>query len=122
MIGRLIHITRDIRERATEELAKTFFTSPGEIKFKKKFVIIFENFLANNTCFRGHCSYYCDTSHAVCGKPGNRLEGSVQILLPRPPEVAWQKITHPYRRSYSAVKKATWESNENYCYDHVFLG
>jgi hypothetical protein len=79
------------------------------------------NFLANNTCFRGHCSYYCDTSHAVCGKPGDRLEGSVQILLPRPPEIEWQKITHPYRRSYSAIKKAKWESNENYCYDHVFL-
>jgi len=79
-------------------------------------------FLANNTCFRGHCSYYCDTSHAVCGKPGDRLEGSLQLLLPRPPEVEWQKITHPYRRSYSAIRKAKWESNENYCYDRVFLG
>ncbi|CAF3362099.1 unnamed protein product [Rotaria socialis] len=104
VIGRLVDITRDIRETATEELAKTFFTSP-----------------ANNTCFRGHCSYYCDTSHAVCGKPGNRLEGSVQVLLPRPPEIDWDKITHPYRRSYSAVRKAKWESDENYCYDHVFL-
>ncbi|CAF1436612.1 unnamed protein product, partial [Adineta ricciae] len=104
LIGRLVHITRDIHERATEDLAKTFFVSP-----------------ANNTCFRGHCSYYCDTSHAVCGKPGDRLEGSVQILLPRPPEVEWHKITHPYRRSYSAIRKAKWENNENYCYDHVFL-
>ncbi|CAF1261028.1 unnamed protein product [Rotaria sp. Silwood1] len=104
LVGRLIDITRDIREKATDELAKTFFISP-----------------ANNTCFRGHCSYYCDTSHAVCGKPGDRLEGSVQILLPRPPELDWAKITHPYRRSYSAVKKAKWESNENYCYEHVFL-
>jgi hypothetical protein len=32
LIGRLVDITRDIRERATEELAKTFFTSPGKIK------------------------------------------------------------------------------------------
>ncbi|CAF2967910.1 unnamed protein product [Rotaria sp. Silwood2] len=104
LIGRLIDITRDIREKATEELAKTFFISP-----------------ANNTCFRGHCSYYCDTSHAVCGKPGDQLEGSVQILLPRPPEIDWEKITHPYRRSYSAIRKAKWETNENYCYERVFL-
>ncbi|CAF0807684.1 unnamed protein product [Rotaria sordida] len=104
VVGRLIDITRDIREKATEDLANTFFISP-----------------ANNTCFRGHCSYYCDTSHAVCGKPGDRLEASVQILLPRPPDVDWEKITHPYRRSYSAARKAKWESNENYCYEHVFL-
>ena len=30
LIGRLVHITRDIQERATEDLAKTFFTSPGK--------------------------------------------------------------------------------------------
>jgi hypothetical protein len=32
----LVDITRDIRERATEELAKTFFISPGKTK-KEKF-------------------------------------------------------------------------------------
>ncbi|UJR08560.1 hypothetical protein I4U23_012821 [Adineta vaga] len=104
LIGRLLNITSDLRDKATEELRKTFFLSP-----------------ANNTCFRGHCTYYCDTSHAVCGKPGNRLEGSVQLLLPRPPEVDWQKITHPYRRSYSATRQAEWETNENYCYEHVII-
>jgi len=103
LIGRLVHITRDIRDVGTEDLVKTFFISP-----------------ANNTCFRGHCSYYCDTSHAVCGKPGDRLEGSVQVLLPRPPELEWDKITHPYRRSYSAIRKAKWENDENYCYTRVF--
>ncbi|CAF0968351.1 unnamed protein product [Adineta steineri] len=76
---------------------------------------------SNNTCFRGHCSYYCDTSHAICGKPGDQLEGSVQVLLPRPPEVDWQKISHPYRRSYSATRTAQWEKNENYCYEHVMI-
>ncbi len=78
-------------------------------------------FSANNTCFRGHCSYYCDTAHAVCGKPGDLLEGSVQVLLPRPPEVAWHKITHPYRRSYSSTKKTPWETNENYCYERILI-
>ena len=121
LIGRLVHITREIRDPATDELAKTFFTSPGKQSplFSPWW---FEHSLANNTCFRGHCSYYCDTSHAVCGKPGDRLEGSVQVLLPRPPEVDWEKITHPYRRSYSAVRTAKWESNEDYCYSHVFTG
>ena len=57
----------------------------------------------------------------MCGKPGDALEGSVQILLPRPPEVIWQKITHPYRRSYSSTKTAAWERNENYCYTSVLI-
>lgn len=79
------------------------------------------NFLANNTCFRGYYSHYCDTTHAVCGKPGDRLEGSVQLLLPRS-EIEWVKIVHPYRRSYSPTEKAKWETNENYCYERVFMG
>ena len=78
-------------------------------------------FQANNTCFRGHCSYYCDSSHAVCGKPGDHLEGSIQFLLPRPPEIEWQKIIHPYRRSYTLTTKAKWELNENYCYEYVMF-
>ena len=104
LVGRVLNITGDLRARASEELGKTFFLSP-----------------ANNTCFRGHCSYYCDTSHAVCGKPGDRLEASVQVLLPRPPEVDWQKLLHPYRRSYSSARQASWESNENYCYERVMI-
>ncbi|CAF1122841.1 unnamed protein product [Rotaria sordida] len=104
VIGRIFNITKDIREKATSELAGSFFISP-----------------ANNTCFRGHCSYYCDTGHAVCGKPGDHLEGSVQVLLPRPPEIDWQKLTHPYRRSYSSTKKAGWETNENYCYEYIMI-
>ncbi|CAF0959201.1 unnamed protein product [Adineta steineri] len=51
----------------------------------------------------------------------DQLEGSVQVLLPRPPEVDWQKISHPYRRSYSATRTAQWETNENYCYEHVMI-
>ena len=30
MIGRVVHITRDIRDTATEELSSSFFTSPGK--------------------------------------------------------------------------------------------
>lgn len=121
VIGRILDISNDLRATATEEFAKTFFVSPGN-KIVLFFVSShFEFRLANNTCFRGHCSYYCDTSHAVCGKPGDRLEGSIQLLLPRPPEVDWQKLVHPYRRSYSATRQAKWEMNANFCYEHVLI-
>lgn len=29
LVGRVMNITRDIREKATDELGKTFFISPG---------------------------------------------------------------------------------------------
>ena len=29
LIGRILNMTRDIREKANEQLAKTFFVSPG---------------------------------------------------------------------------------------------
>ncbi|CAF1322855.1 unnamed protein product [Rotaria sordida] len=104
VIGRVLNITSDIREKATHKLARTFFISP-----------------ANNTCFYGHCSYYCDIEHAVCGKPGDQLEGSVQVLLPESSEIVWEEITHPYRRSYRASRKAKWELNENYCYEYIMI-
>lgn len=31
--------------------------------------------------FAGKCSYYCDTSHAICGHPDN-LEASLAAFLP----------------------------------------
>ena len=31
--------------------------------------------------FSGKCSYYCDTSHAICGHPDN-LEASLAAFLP----------------------------------------
>lgn len=35
--------------------------------------------------------------------------------------MAWHKITHPYRRSYSSLKKAAWETNENFCYERIMI-
>lgn len=62
--GRLLNITTDIYQVADDDLLKTFFVSPS-----------------NNLCFHGKCSYYCDTSHAICGNP-DTLEGSFAAFLP----------------------------------------
>ena len=102
-VGRLFNITHDLWAKSDVEFAKTFFYSP-----------------AGNTCFTGHCSYYCDTTHAICGRPKDRLEGSVQLLLPSKPVISWKVTSHPYRRSYNKKKKAEWETNENYCMENVF--
>lgn len=102
-VGRLFNMTVELWEKADAELAKTFFFSP-----------------VGNTCFTGHCSYYCDTTHAICGRPKDRMEGSVQLLLPNKPLVQWRITSHPYRRSYNKKKKAEWETNEKYCIENVF--
>lgn len=101
-VGRLFDMKSEIWNTADQTLAKTFFYSP-----------------AGNTCFTGHCSYYCDTTHATCGKPLNRMEASVQLMLPSKPLVNWFSFSHPYRRSYSKKRSAEWESNDNYCNEQV---
>lgn len=95
--GRTLNMTTEIYEIADGELLKTFFISPS-----------------NNMCFHGRCSYYCDTSHAVCGNP-DTLEGSFAAFLPSK-EVANRKIwRHPWRRSYHKRRKAQWEQESDYC-------
>ncbi|XP_013910396.1 PREDICTED: extracellular serine/threonine protein kinase FAM20C-like, partial [Thamnophis sirtalis] len=96
--GRLVNISEDIRDITTDKkLFKTFFISP-----------------AGNICFFGECSYYCSTEHALCGKP-DQLEGSMAALLPDKIIAGRQSWRNPWRRSYSKIKKAEWELNENYC-------
>lgn len=65
VVGRTLNITTEIYQVAEDDLLKTFFVSP-----------------ANNLCFHGKCSYYCDTSHAICGHP-DTLEGSFAAFLPQ---------------------------------------
>jgi extracellular serine/threonine protein kinase FAM20C len=64
VVGRTLNITSEIYQLADDDLLKTFFISPS-----------------NNVCFHGKCSYYCDTSHAICGNP-DTLEGSFAAFLP----------------------------------------
>jgi len=95
--GRTLNITRDIYSLAEGSLLKTFFISP-----------------AGNLCFHGKCSYYCDTSHAICGTP-DMLEGSFAAMLP-PKSVASRKTwRHPWRRSYHKRRKAKWENDPDFC-------
>lgn len=63
--GRVLNITTEIYGVADDDLLKTFFVSPSL-----------------NLCFHGKCSYYCDTSHAICGNP-DTLEGSFAAFLPK---------------------------------------
>ncbi|XP_022110715.1 extracellular serine/threonine protein kinase FAM20C-like [Acanthaster planci] len=95
--GRWFNLTSDIYDLADSGLRKTFFRSP-----------------ANNICFVGHCSYYCETETAVCGKP-DMIEGSVAAYLPSfkaAPRKTWR---HPWRRSYSKHRTAIWEQDPTYC-------
>ncbi|XP_076459722.1 extracellular serine/threonine protein CG31145-like [Babylonia areolata] len=95
--GRLVNLTRDIRDLADSKLAKTFFVSP-----------------AGNLCFHGYCSYYCDSSHPVCGHP-DQVEGSLMAFLPpdsRADRATWR---NPWKRSYSKRKKAYWETHDDLC-------
>jgi len=95
--GRLLNITRDIYSLVEGDLLKTFFISP-----------------AGNICFHGKCSYYCDTSHAICGKP-DMLEGSFAAFLPSKTVAPRKTWRHPWRRSYHKRRKAPWETDPEYC-------
>lgn len=97
VVGRVLNMTSEIYALADQNLAKTFFVSP-----------------AKNLCFSGHCSYYCDTAHAICGHPDD-LEGSFAAFLPSTdiaPRTSWR---HPWRRSYNRRRKAAWEIDPDYC-------
>lgn len=95
--GRILNITTEIYQVADEDLLKTFFISP-----------------ANNICFHGKCSYYCDTSHAICGNP-DTLEGSFAAFLPTYEQAQRKVWRHPWRRSYHKRRKAQWETDADYC-------
>ena len=88
---------REIYSLAEGDLLKTFFISP-----------------AGNLCFHGKCSYYCDTSHAICGSP-DMLEVSLATFLPSKSIVPRKTWRHPWRRSYHKRRKAQWENDQDYC-------
>ncbi|CAK1596364.1 unnamed protein product [Parnassius mnemosyne] len=97
VVGRVLNMTTEIYDVTEGDILRTFFVSP-----------------ANNFCFHGKCSYYCDTGHAICGNP-DMLEGSFAAFLPAS-ELAERKVwRHPWRRSYHKRRKAQWELQSDYC-------
>ncbi|XP_068631598.1 extracellular serine/threonine protein CG31145 isoform X1 [Battus philenor] len=97
VIGRVLNMTTEIYDVTEGDILRTFFVSP-----------------ANNFCFHGKCSYYCDTGHAICGNP-DMLEGSFAAFLPSA-DLAERKVwRHPWRRSYHKRRKAQWELQSDYC-------
>jgi len=97
IVGRLVNMATELYALATGNLLKTFFISP-----------------AQNLCFHGKCSYYCDTGHAICGNP-DQLEASLAAFLPDKSLVPRKVWRHPWRRSYHKRRKAQWEEDDNYC-------
>lgn len=101
--GRLVNITSELMAQVTtSDLLKTFFISPDK-----------------NLCFHGQCSYYCDTSHAICGNP-DMLEGSFAAYLPSQELLERKTWKHPWRRSYHKRKKAKWETGECQYYVNIY--
>lgn len=72
------------------------------------------SFPAQNICFHGTCSYYCDTGHAICGWP-DTIEGSLAAFLPPDSLTGRRSWKNPWRRSYHKRRKADFEKNPRYC-------
>lgn len=97
VIGRSLNVTSEIVNLADDELKHTSFISP-----------------VGNQCFYGKCSYYCDSNHAICGRP-DMLEGSLAAFLPLHDGASRKVWRHPWRRSYNKKKFADWELDNEYC-------
>ncbi|XP_035824787.1 extracellular serine/threonine protein kinase FAM20C [Aplysia californica] len=116
------HLDRYIVGPATLPFLAYYFISPPlgrqthgpERKKNRKLVVTTWKSPAGNMCFHGSCSYYCDSSHPICGHPW-MLEGSLAAFLP-PFTMAKRKTwRNPWKRSYSKHRKAYWEVYNDLC-------
>lgn len=97
-VGRVINLRTEILPVASEKLKKTFLTENG------------------NLCYYGYC-YYCKEEDKACAK-GDEMEGSLTLWLAEGYS-QFQKLRHPYQRTYIDGKHAKWEVDDNYCENTV---
>uniref|UniRef100_A0A915HKZ0 FAM20 C-terminal domain-containing protein n=1 Tax=Romanomermis culicivorax TaxID=13658 RepID=A0A915HKZ0_ROMCU len=72
-----------------------------------------------NLCFVGTCTYYCDTTHAICGNP-DTIESSFQAFIPQRLLQPNKRLESPFARTYSKHnQKALWQQQTSYCDTHV---
>lgn len=93
-VGRVVNLRTEVLPVATEKLKKTFSESNG------------------NLCYYGYC-YYCKEEEKACAK-GDEMEGSLTLWLPE--EYShFEKLRHPYQRTYIDGRLSKWETDNNYC-------
>lgn len=93
-VGRIINLREEILPVASEKLKSTFSEENG------------------NLCYFGYC-YYCNAKDKACAD-GDEMEGSVTLWLPEEYS-KFQKLRHPYQRTYIDGRLAKWETDDNYC-------
>lgn len=109
VVGRTLNITTEIYRVADEDLLKTFFVSPS-----------------NNLCFHGKCSYYCDTSHAICGNPDMLEVKNIQSLCHYFSKITWPLFLlipiykMKMKKKNKAQKCQWWNVNARRC-DALFF-
>lgn len=93
VVGRRVNLEDEVEPIGEKRLMDTFFKEGG------------------NTCFYGVC-YYCMKAEAACAN-GTIMEGSVTLWLP--PGWPLKNWRHPWQRTYRDDRKASWETDDNYC-------
>ncbi|KAH9640746.1 hypothetical protein HF086_007317, partial [Spodoptera exigua] len=96
VVGRVLNMTTEIYDVTEGDILKTFFVSP-----------------ANNFCFHGKCSYYCDTGHAICGNP-DMLEGSFAAFLPSSDIAERKGLATPVEKILPQAKKSSVRTTPPY--------
>ncbi|XP_039269065.2 glycosaminoglycan xylosylkinase-like [Styela clava] len=93
-VGRIVNLRDEVLTVATDRLKKTFLEKDG------------------NLCYFGVC-YYCKESEKACAA-GDIMEGAVTLWLPEEYST-FEKLRHPYQRTYVEGRSAKWEKDETYC-------
>jgi len=100
VVGRTLNLKTEIMPVASAKLLETFQEKDG------------------NLCYYGKC-LYCKEEHIACAQ-GDIMEGALTLWLPEKWS-SFDKLRHPYQRTYVDNRKAKWEMDEGYCDNTVKL-